>query len=117
MSARSRLPLLPLALGITDGILNALTLGAGAVLRGAGGIDFGLALRVGVAALVTAGFTMFVADYAARREDLVRAARELNLTEPGRGAGRRRVGGRAAEGARGGGGGRRGAAGGRRGAP
>ncbi len=65
-------------------MLNALTLGAGAVLGGKGSIDLGLAFRVGVAALVTAGFTMFVADYAARRAELVRASRQLNMTEPGR---------------------------------
>lgn len=43
-----------------------------------------LALRVGTAALVTSAFTMFVADYAERRSSLVRASRQLNMTEPGR---------------------------------
>lgn len=80
-----KLPILPLVLGLTDGILNALTLGGGAILRGnTGGLDALLALRVGIAALVTAAFTMFVADYAERRSHLVRPSRELNLTEPGR---------------------------------
>ena len=80
-----RLPVLPTVLGLSDGILNALTLAAGAILRGSGdGLDVMLALRVGVAALVTAGFTMFVAYYAERRSSLVRAGRQLNLTEPGR---------------------------------
>lgn len=78
------LPVLPLVLGITDGILNALTLAAGAVLRSATGVGVSLAVRVGCAALVTAGFTMFIADYAERRAHLERASRELNLTEPGR---------------------------------
>jgi predicted membrane protein (TIGR00267 family) len=76
--------LLPLVLGITDGILNALTLSAGAIVRGGGDITVLLALRVGTAALVTAAFTMFVADYAERRSSLVRASRQLNMTEPGR---------------------------------
>lgn len=80
----SSLPLLPLVLGITDGMLNALTLSASAILRGQAGITVGLALRVGTAALITAGFTMFVADYSERRASLVRASRELNLTKPGR---------------------------------
>jgi predicted membrane protein (TIGR00267 family) len=80
-----KVPVLPLVLGVTDGILNALTLASGAILRGEGnGLDIGLALRVGAAACVTAAFTMFVADYAERRSALVRAGRELNLTEPGR---------------------------------
>lgn len=79
------LPTLPLVLGITDGILNALTLAAGAIMRGGGdGVTVLLAVRVGVAALITAAFTMFVADYAERRTRLVRASRQLNLTEPGR---------------------------------
>lgn len=78
------LPLLPLVLGITDGMLNALTLSASAILHGgAGGITVGLALRVGTAALITAGFTMFVADYSERRASLVRGAHQLNLTQPG----------------------------------
>lgn len=82
--ARS-LPVLPLVLGVTDGILNALTLAGGAILRGGDdGLSLLLALRVGAAALVTAAFTMFVADYAERRSGLVRASRELNMTEPGR---------------------------------
>lgn len=79
------LPTLPLVLGVTDGMLNALTLAGGALLRdGAGSLTLMLALRVGVAALVTAAFTVFVADYAERRSALVRAAKQLNMTEPGR---------------------------------
>jgi len=81
----ARFTVLPLVLGLTDGLLNALTLAAAAILGGAaGGLSVSLALRVGIAALVTAGFTMFVADYAERRSRLVRSSRQLNLTEPGR---------------------------------
>lgn len=80
---RWRLPVLPPVLGLTDGILTALALAAGAILRGAGvGID--LAMRVGVVSGVTAAFTLFVADYADRRAHLVRASKQLNLTAPGR---------------------------------
>jgi len=72
-------------LGVSDGVLNALILAAGAILRGSGdGVDVGLALRVGTASFVTSAFTVFVAYYSERRTHLVRAARELNLTEPGR---------------------------------
>lgn len=72
-------------LGITDGVLTALALAAGAILRGtADGVGADLAMRVGVVSCVTAAFTLFVADYAERRSRLVRASRQLNLTEPGR---------------------------------
>ena len=77
-------PTLPLVLGVTDGMLNALTLAGGALFHGSGdGLTLFLVLRVGIATLVTATFTMFVADYAERRSSLVRAARELNLTVRG----------------------------------
>ncbi len=77
-------PTLPLVLGVTDGMLNALTLAGGALFHGNGdGPTLLLALRVGIATLVTATFTMFVADYAERRSSLVRAARQLNLTVRG----------------------------------
>ncbi|MFE3946798.1 hypothetical protein ACFXPV_33825 [Streptomyces sp. NPDC059118] len=74
---------LPLVLGLTDGLLNALTL-AGASLVGSGSpITYSLATRVAVVALVTAAFSVFVSDYAERRGQLVRASRELNLTSRG----------------------------------
>ncbi len=74
---------LPLVLGLTDGLLNALTL-AGASLVGRGSpITNSLAARVAVVALVTAAFSVFVSDYAERRGQLVRASRELNLHSRG----------------------------------
>ncbi|WP_241691563.1 hypothetical protein [Streptomyces sp. GZWMJZ-114] len=75
---------MPLVLGLTDGLLNALTLAGSALLGSSGRPGFSLGARVGAAALVTAAFTVFVADYAERRAHLVRASRELNLTESGR---------------------------------
>jgi hypothetical protein len=56
----------------------------GAVLHGGARLGVPLAVRVGTAALVTAAFTMFVAYYAEARSHLLRASRQLNLTEPGR---------------------------------
>lgn len=44
----------------------------------------GLAARVSTAALVTAMFTVFVAEYAQLRSELSRAEHELNLTAAGR---------------------------------
>ncbi|MBY8889249.1 hypothetical protein K7472_31055 [Streptomyces sp. PTM05] len=74
---------LPLVLGLTDGLLNALTLAAGSLIGGGGSISYGLAVRVAFVALVTAAFSVFVSDYAERRAQLVRASRELNLTSRG----------------------------------
>ena len=76
--------LLPLALGISDGILNALILAASAMLHGGGQITFTLAYRVAIVAFVTAIFTVFVAEYANLRAGLSRAARQLNFTQSGR---------------------------------
>ncbi|MFC8711865.1 MULTISPECIES: hypothetical protein [unclassified Streptomyces] len=70
---------LPLVLGITDGLLNALTL-ASASLTGSGTpVSWSLAVRVGCAALVTAAFTVMVADYAERRAHLAHITRQLSL--------------------------------------
>jgi predicted membrane protein (TIGR00267 family) len=75
---------LPVALGLSDGILNALVLAASAMLHGKGEITLGLAYRVALVALVTAVFTVFVAEYANPRARLRRAERQLNLTRSGR---------------------------------
>lgn len=75
--------LLPLSLGLGDGILNALTLASAAVLHGRG-LNLWLATRVGIVAFVTSIFTVFVAEYAELRAELVRAERELSLTQSGR---------------------------------
>ena len=76
--------MLPLALGISDGILNALTLASAAVLRQHGILDASLALRVAVVSLVTTVFTVFVAEYAQLRGQLAKAEHELNITTSGR---------------------------------
>lgn len=71
--------LLPLALGFADGILNALTLAAATMLGGERHATVGLALRIGAAAFVTAGFAVFVAEYAERRGGLRHASHQLNM--------------------------------------
>ena len=83
LGAAWRRNLLPLTLGLADGIVNALTLASATVLHGRG-LDVALALKVGAVALVTAVFTIFVAEYASLRADLTRAEKELNLTRSGR---------------------------------
>ncbi|MGW4349996.1 hypothetical protein ACWEL8_33625 [Streptomyces sp. NPDC004690] len=75
---------LPLVLGLTDGLLNALTLAAASLTGSGTPISWSLAGRVGVAALVTAAFTVMVADYAERRAHLVHVSEELSLSQSGR---------------------------------
>lgn len=74
---------LPLILGLTDGLLNALTLAAASLLGSGGSVTYGLALRIACVALITASFSVFVSDYAERRAALVRGSRQLNLTAHG----------------------------------
>jgi len=74
---------LPVVLGLLDGITNALGLAAHSILAGGGGLGLGLALRVASFALVTAVFAIFVARYVELRVGLIRAGRQLNLLERG----------------------------------
>jgi len=74
---------LPVVLGLLDGITNALGLAAHSILGGGGGVGLGLALRVACFALVTAVFAIFVARYIELRVGLIRAGRQLNLLERG----------------------------------
>jgi VIT1/CCC1 family predicted Fe2+/Mn2+ transporter len=75
--------LLPPVLGFVDGILTALALAAGAIVHEHRAIEAGLTLRIAIFALVTAAFVLFVARYSELRIELVREARELNLTRHG----------------------------------
>jgi VIT1/CCC1 family predicted Fe2+/Mn2+ transporter len=87
---------LDLVAGLVDGILNALTLAAGRLLRDGGGASLGLAVRVAIATGLTTIFVFFIAHYAELRADLIHAERELNLLSHGRLAtsqlGRRAIG-------------------------
>ncbi|WP_233424715.1 hypothetical protein [Mycolicibacter heraklionensis] len=71
------------ALGVSDGILNALILASATVLRGVG-LNLGLGARVGVVALCSALLTVFVAEYTQYRSELMRAERQLLFTRSGR---------------------------------
>lgn len=75
---------LDLVAGLSDGILTALTLGAGHMLPGSTPMSVSLALRVACAGAVSGAFVFFVAHYAERRGELVEAERQLNLTSHGR---------------------------------
>lgn len=76
--------MLPIALGFSDGILNALVLASAAVLGGGDAVRSGLAVRVAIVAFLTAVFTVFVAEYSELRAELTHAEHELNLTSAGR---------------------------------
>jgi predicted membrane protein (TIGR00267 family) len=80
MNANRRF-ILPIALGLADGILNALTLASASLFGSASHVSVSLAWRIAVAALVTAGFSVFVAAYAEARGELRHASRQLLHTE------------------------------------
>lgn len=69
--------------GLVDGILNALTLAAGRLLKSPTP-DVGLIVRVSIATGLTTLFVFFMAHYAELRAELVRAEKELNLLSHGR---------------------------------
>jgi hypothetical protein len=74
---------LDIAAGLVDGILNALILAAGRMLKAAGP-DPILVVRVATATGLTTIFVFFVAHYAELRAELAEAERELNLSQHGR---------------------------------
>jgi len=76
--------LLPLVLGLSDGVLTALTLAAGRLLDVHSHIGIGMAVRIAVSALATGAFVFFVARYAELRSELVNAEKQLNLMSHGR---------------------------------
>lgn len=80
-SSRTRLDI---AAGMVDGVLNALILAAGSVLKPAGNLGLGLTWHVGAASALTTLFVFFVAHYAELRAELVRTERQLNLSAHGR---------------------------------
>lgn len=74
---------LDIVAGLVDGVLNALILAAGRMLKAAGA-DLTLAARVGAATGLTTLFVFFVAHYAELRAELTEAERELSLLSHGR---------------------------------
>jgi VIT1/CCC1 family predicted Fe2+/Mn2+ transporter len=71
--------LLPVSLGLADGILNALTLASASLVGSGAPITVGLALRISVAAVVTAAFSVFVGTYSEARGRLRHASQQLSL--------------------------------------
>jgi hypothetical protein len=79
MKRRRAEALLPVSLGLADGILNALTLASASLVGGGGLLTVGLALRIAVAAVVTAAFSVFVGTYSEARGRLRHASQQLSL--------------------------------------
>ncbi len=75
--------LLPVVLGLSDGILLALTLAAGRLVSSAQPIGWSLAIRIAIGALASGAFVFFVATYSSLRGDLMHAERQLNVTSRG----------------------------------
>jgi VIT1/CCC1 family predicted Fe2+/Mn2+ transporter len=73
-----------LVIGVSDGILTALTLAAGSVLGSRVPLQIQLALRIAAASSLSGTFVFFTAEYAKLRGELVHAERQLNLTSHGR---------------------------------
>jgi VIT1/CCC1 family predicted Fe2+/Mn2+ transporter len=73
----------PLVIGLTDGILTALTLASGRVLNSSEPITTGLALRISAASSVSGVFVFFTAEYIRLRGGLVHVERELSLASRG----------------------------------
>jgi hypothetical protein len=80
---RRPVSVLPIVLGLLDGITIALGLAAPSIFGDRSGLGFGLALRVALFALFTAVFSVFVARYVELRVGLTRAGRQLNLLGQG----------------------------------
>lgn len=75
--------LMPVVLGLSDGILTALALSAGRLVSANENLTIGLAIRIAVAALVSGAFVFFVSNYSRLRGELIRAETQLNLMSHG----------------------------------
>jgi predicted membrane protein (TIGR00267 family) len=76
--------LLAATMGLTDGILTALTLAAGLLTSNKASVTVGLALRVAGGASISGAFVYFVAKYAEFRQELVHAELQLSLLAHGK---------------------------------
>ena len=74
----------PLVIGVTDGVLTALTLAAGRIFEQSQPLTVELALRISGASSLSGVFVFFTAEYIRLRGELVRSERQLNLTAGGR---------------------------------
>jgi VIT1/CCC1 family predicted Fe2+/Mn2+ transporter len=75
--------LMPVVLGLSDGILTALTLSAGRLVNANESLTFILAARIAIASLASGAFVFFVSNYSRLRGELIHAETQLNLTSHG----------------------------------
>lgn len=73
----------PIVLGLTDGILTALTLASGSLYGSKGDITFAFAFRIAIASSISGVFVFFTAEYARLRAELARASKQLSLASHG----------------------------------
>lgn len=76
--------ILPLVLGLCDGIITILTFIANRLINSSEFITLSFAIRISSAALITGIFVYFISQYAELRRQLLHTERELNLTTRGR---------------------------------
>jgi len=66
--------------GLVEGMLTALTLATGKMLRPGDALTGSLAVRIGLAAGFPTAVVFFAAEYARQRGELLRMAHQLNMT-------------------------------------
>jgi VIT1/CCC1 family predicted Fe2+/Mn2+ transporter len=76
--------MLPIVLGLVDGVLTALALAAGRLTSSNEELSPGLAFRIALVALLSGAVAFFVARYSELRSELGHAEQELNLASRGR---------------------------------
>ncbi len=76
--------LMPVVLGLSDGILTALTLSGGTLVKADQSLTSALASRIAFASLVSGAFLFFVSTYSRLRGELIHAETQLNLSSHGR---------------------------------
>ena len=85
----NRFRIFALVVGLTDGVLTALTLASGRIVDSGQPVTAGLALRVALASSLSGTFVFFTADYVRQRSEIVHAEKQLNLRREGHYAARR----------------------------
>lgn len=71
-----------LVIGLTDGILTALTLASGHLISGTRP-TLGLSFRIALGSAICGVFVFYAAEYARLRGELIRSEKELNLSARG----------------------------------
>lgn len=74
-------PLFPITIGLSDGIITALMLVSGDILRGEH-VILSLAFRVAYGSSFVGTFSFFIAQYSELHGELSRTSRQLNLKSP-----------------------------------